>query len=332
MVAQTGKSDVLLKALRDMGGLMKEGLQDINGKLGDTKSSFSLYLSPWSPDQGTEVDVMKELGVDVRLPLNTYEADLNGWNQNEVHTGLNDALSAHAKTTTPFGAMGVVVHVNLVKDELSMSVQVIGHLGNTEKAMSVKNDQVNINELVVPDHQNILDQPVAILNLSQSLTDELPKLDFSFGSFGGIESEDQSKVGKFKINKGDGAKARAYSVPSLRGTAASVGLIDVWMDIFSVGFDLKTLSVNNIDVRISSGIAGVKTALVKDVESDPKVNAQFVDAVNAQIKEKVGASPGLALFENLLSNNAEGVIAGFESKVRSKVEKSLSVKSCNSLL
>jgi hypothetical protein len=312
MVDEAGKSDALLKAFKELGGHMKEGLKEIDGQLGDTDSSFSLYLTPWSADLGQEVDVMKELDVDVRLPLKTFEADQNNVNQNEVFTGLNDAMAVHAENSTAFGVMGVVVQVNLVKGALSMSMQAVGHLGDMKKEMLVENDQVNIKEVVVPDHQNILDQPVAILDLTQNLNDDVPKFKLSFGAFGGIENTDFSSIGKFKIKSPHGGdKARAFSVPSLRGTAAKVGFVNVWMDIFSVGFDLLTLSVNKIDVRISSGFAGIKTALFKDVASDPKVNAQFVDAVNSQIKQGVGKSLGLSLFEKVFSNNPEGLIAGF---------------------
>lgn len=98
---------------------------------------------------------------------------------------------------------------------------------------------------------------------------------------------------------------RSHSVPSMKGTASRIALINVWLDIFGVTFDLSTLTVEKMDVRVSTGIFGIKTGLFKSVASDDEVNQIFRDSANAKIKEGLGdltSSPGLALLNSLTSN------------------------------
>ncbi|MGH1469001.1 MAG: hypothetical protein ACRBBP_09005 [Bdellovibrionales bacterium] len=82
------------------------------------------------------------------------------------------------------------------------------------------------------------------------------------------------------------------------------------MDVFSVDFDLEKQIVSNMDVRVSTGLG-----VLKNCESDPTVNQQFTDSVNAQIndqKEKLGSSPGLTLLNQILSNNNNDEVPGLK--------------------
>lgn len=315
MLSGVDKSLSLLESLKDLSPLLKSELQKINSQLTNKPIRLALYLTPWDKSLGKKVDPMKEINVPARLPFNTFESNFDFMSINSIHSGLNDAANIHSENNVSFGLMGIVVQLNLVKDKSTITLQAAGQIGAVKKELIVANDQVNIKKFIVPEGSSFLQQPVAILNLSQNMYDDVPSLSISFGNFGGLNSDSSSKgLGLFLINTDDTCAIRGYSVPAMQGTAAKLSLIDVWMDIFSIDFDLNNLTVKTMDVRVTSGVGGLKTGVVKSCESDPKVNKEFSDSVNAQInsqKEKLEQSPGLSLLDQILSNNKSGKASGF---------------------
>ncbi len=258
---------------------------------------------------------MRELGVPARLPFKAFETSFDFMSTNSIHIGLNDAADVHSKSNARFGLMGMNVQLNLVKDHSTINLQVVGQLGHLKKELSVKNKQVNINAFLIPEATNPQQTPVAILSLSQNMQDDVPNLKILFGNFGGLNTDlNSNALGQFLINKEDTCAIRGYSVPAMKGTASKISLVDVWMDIFSVDFDLENLSVKTMDVRVTSGAGGWKIGLIKSCESDPTVNKEFSDSVNTQInnqKEKLDQSPGLSILDQILSNNKSGKVSGF---------------------
>lgn len=304
----------LLAAFKELSPVIQDSLTQMTEALGDTdQAQFSLYFSPWDQKKGREIDVLKELKVDARLPLKTYEANDSLVTHQEIHAGLNDALVSHIDSEVNFGALGLAIHVNLDNkgEDSSLKLQAVGHLGELERPLDVKNDQVTITSLVVPQVSAFNTKPVALFNLKQdAVKGASPDMKISFGSLGGLDQSSKT-FGEFFIESRFGDKSRSKSVPSILGTVPqSKGLIAVWMDIFSVDFDLKNLSVKDMDIRLSTGInlgfTRVKTSRLKNLESDPDINSQFTDSVNTQIREQarnLGSSTVLSFIEQLTTRD-----------------------------
>jgi hypothetical protein len=337
LVSNGGQSERMMKAFKDLGLGIKKRLIEIEKSLPDRmNSNVSLYLSPWAPQMGREVDVLKELDVAARLPFKTFDADSADWNNlNEVHMGVNDAIGAHSKNPQMFGASGAALHFHVIDGTIQISFQVIGHLASRTVTMEIDNDQVTLDEFTISDHLNVDDRPTALLTLNQSSTESVPDLNLSFGAFGGLDQSAQDLRGLMQVQKNFGSKIRSNTVPSLKGKA-KVNLlgttfkpVDVWLDVFSVDFDLGTQRVSNIDIRVSSGIFDVKTGLVKSTESDPSVNAEFIAAANAEIESRIGLSPGKSLLELVLSQvpQPESRVESHEMRVLPKTK-----MSCSSIL
>jgi hypothetical protein len=159
------------------------------------------------------------------------------------------------------------------------------------------------------------DQSIAVVNLSQKIDEVEPKMRMNLGPYGGLAgSMAPSEYGKFQVDSFD-CNHRRKSTPTMQGTVAQLSLIDVWFNIFSVDFDLKTKEIKNMDVRVTSGIAGLQTGILKNCnQQDEDINRQFSDNANQQLsdyKEKMESSPGLSLLNQLLNNNKEEKVSGF---------------------
>lgn len=312
MLSGVDTSTSLLESLKDLTPFLKEQLNQINGQLTDTPMSLVLYLSPWDQELGKNVDALKELGVPAKLPFKTYETNFDMMSMNEIHTGLNDAADLHAQSKKSFGLTGLAVQLYLVKDHSTVTLQAVGQLGSLEKELIVANDQVNIKQFIIPESIAVGFQPVGVLTLSQNMTDTVPSLNLSFGNLGPLVQDPASpELGQLKIHQNENeCFDRRSSTPKMKGDAAKLSLIGVLMDIFSVDFDLEKQVVSNMDVRVSTSLG-----VLKNCESDPTVNKQFTDSVNAQIsdqKAKLGQSPGLTLLNQILSNNKDNKVSGFQ--------------------
>lgn len=312
MLSGSDGSFSLLDSLNKLTPILKEQLNELNDQLTDEPVTLSLFVTPWS-GQGKKVDVMKELGVSARLPFDTYETTYD--NVSGVAAGISKASEVRMKKPESFGFLGLAIQFYLVKNDSQITLQAMGQLGPLSKAMDIKNDQVTISEFNIEQSNKVYEQPIALLNLSQTSGDELAQLRMEFGPFGGISGSASPKAyGQLQIEKG-GCDVRGDATPTMKGNSAALNLIDVWFNIFSVDFDLEKKNVKDMDVRYTTGIFGIGTGIIANCKSDPEINAQFSDNVNVQLesyKDEVSDSPGLSLLNEILSNNKEGKVSGLD--------------------
>lgn len=299
----------LLAAFSKLSPLLKAELVKLEDQVGSQPVDVALYLIPWKKT-AKSFNVLQELGVPARLGFNTYRSPFKlgqGTLHHRIIQPINQAGHIHRQNQAPFGLTGAVIQVHLEQGEKSsLGIQFLAYTGGMEKPMAVENDLVQIQQMIIPSHPSNYQQPMALISLQDRLDQKVPSLNIEFGHFGGVHltREQTNKTGLFKI-KTERCLRRASAVPYLRGSAAAVDLIDAWLDIFSVEFDLEKLQAKNVEVRVSTGIFGIKTGFLKRCSRDEDVNAQFTDNVNAQIedqKEKLGASTGLSILNTLLSN------------------------------
>ncbi len=311
MLSEADSLSFLLGSLKSLGPVLKEQLKKINTQLTDEPLTLALYLTPWDNKLGKNIDALKDLGVQARLPFEIFETHFDVMSMNEIHTGLNDAANLHAQNKKSFGLIGLSVQLHLVKNKSIISLQALGRLGSFEKDLIIKHEQVNIKKFIIPEGLVSWSQPVGLLTLSQNMIDPVPSLNISFGNLGKLnEDESSTKFGQLRIhnNKYECATRRG-STPKIKGDAAQFSLINVFMDIFSLDVDLEKARISNMDIRISTGLG-----ILKNCESNPEINKLFTDRVNSKINDKNNKfkkSPGLNFLSQILSNNKEGEVSGF---------------------
>ena len=325
MLGGTTSSTTLLSSLKSLKPLFEKTLTSLEDELGSEVVSVAVYISPWWKDQQDDLeytsieDVTQELGVQAQLPLKAYRLSegiggLNaGWAFND---NLSAAAKAHKAVNAPFGFLGLVAQVTVDKNNGSkVTLQSVGYSSPLSKPMVVKNDQVVISDVFVPEALNDFFTPVSILTLGYQKGQDNPELSLEFGGLEGTFYYDSymtlrddtealtpdSSVGLFKIQQ-QTCMERAENVPYLNGSAAKLKIANVKLKIFAVDFDMENLAVSNIEVR-TDAVHGLVQKCKRDVEN---VNMQFVNSANAAIedqKKKVTESPGLSLLSELIGNN-----------------------------
>lgn len=309
LMLNEGDSENLVTSLSALGPQIKKQLKALDKNLPQEASFVTMYLAPWN-GQGTKLDVMKQLDVPVRLPFETYQVDYK-----EIYgvtSGLNQAAALQKKSPAPFGVLGFAVHMYLAKGNSKVTIQGMGQLGPQEKPMAVSNDQVDIHMLEIPSPADASLAPVAIVNFSQAVSEDVPEIKVNFGPFGGIAgSINPERQGQLQVLTGMDCTTQAAAAPRMLGKLTLLGISkwkDVVFQIFSLDLDAKTASVKTMDIRI-------KTFPVSCTSKDD-VNEQFTENANTKIEElkdkmtENQESTALSILNKILSNNEAKTLPG----------------------
>jgi hypothetical protein len=114
------------------------------------------------------------------------EAALSG----RISESMRTALASFTPDSR-FVIAAVAVHISLQKDKSEIKLQVLSGLKPATIPFTQENDQVSINQIVIPSPKEVRDNQVALLSLQAKLQghdrSEAPKVKLEFGSLGGLD-------------------------------------------------------------------------------------------------------------------------------------------------
>ena len=319
----TNAEQMMAKGLKDLAVYLQSELEKINDKLPVNEAKYvRLYFAPWNA-KGKEIEPLISKGVPARLPFKTYELPEDGkglW----LASGFTYLSDIRFKESDKPYFKGASLILKLQKDYSEAKIQVlVGLQPRTLDQEFAKNEQVHLNQLVVPEAASRSYRPVVLANLTAAYQ-EKPQLNLEFGADGGLKPG-SLEFQMFKtIGIGGTCERQAESVPTLKGTfgpnAHGSSLVSgilkgssVNLSIFSVEMDVEAQEVTNVDIRISNKWP------IKCMK-DGSVDQQFSDEVNAKLSEikadlaEKGSENGswLKMIGQFISQAEEGDFSGLE--------------------
>lgn len=311
-------------------------IRELLNKYKDQEVDVSLFYAPWSGQTGERIDVMSHLDLDARLPIELYEVEATSASYNELHSGLGEALQIQPGDELQFALAGGVMRLQTEQEQPEFSLQILGRPKSLVQEVEISNEQVNISEVRVPDTLSSYEAPSALFSLNQQLDEELsPTLKVEFGGFAGVYAKDESHQAHFRIDKTSSPRHRARLTPYLKGSVSqrALSFIDVFLNIFSVDFDLRSMAVSDIDVRSTTGLFNRRIGIIRNATSDPAINQAFIDNINNQIGQQrenlLESSPGLSVLSLIASN---GQSATTSPEAEQNLETQAPAMNCSGLL
>lgn len=263
---------------------------------------LGLHLTPWDHSQGEYQDPKDKGDVPFNLPFSAFKVS-RGAAYHTMTEGYRTIFTAKDKDGNPATFLGMNLNVHFTQDSFKIHAQISTRLSPLKQTQAVRNEQVNLSELLIPKAEYEEDQSIAIVNFEVSSESVTPKVYIEFGPEWGIMTHqwrlsdvpqleyDPLKIGTYRTYDGfSGCDHRALLVPKLIGVLGGKPMENdfvnsilrknkVALNFFSVELDPINLVAKDVDVRLSTfpvNCMGMQS-----------INEQVKGEINQMIKEQL---------------------------------------------